>query len=325
MENLLPLATSLLQLSILTCALSATGMHLTYNPDSPALRLSPEAQQELNEKLLDIVAMTPDLEAIQSLLDQGADVNCYNPKTGHTPLTWAALNHDSDSIKILLSHGANLKHFKDTNRSLIHWLCSSEILSSLLTLLEYPVVLSESERILARETLEKESYSPLEAACIAGDSSCVTKLLQSVTHVDLSKPLQRATRYGHTSIIKALLDHGAFEGTRNSEGNTLLHIAALNGREEVVAFFIDKHMRCDIYNNEGNTAWGIARELNQRTVVKIFEQKVPSTVISTVSKAAYTNKLDQILPLLSEPNIMRQIIGYLMGAKPQSITSYRGT
>ncbi len=295
-----------------------------------ALEILPEIQQELNNALLDTIAMQPDRETITSLLEAGADVNCHNSKTGHTPLTWAALNNSPHIVTLLIAHGANLKHFKDPDCSLIHWLCSpSPRISSLLTLLHHPVMLSKEERELVCKTLEQDKYSPLDAASLVGDSNRVTELLKGVTPKCFSEidgklsitPLQWATLSGHKAIIEALLDHGALISKRDDHKNTLLHLAALKDHAEAVELFIARRFRADIHNNDGYTAWGLAYKLDHQNVLAVFDRMIPSTQVSMVSKAGRDNKLDKILPLLPEKNIMRHIISYLMGKAQAETTS----
>lgn len=47
------------------------------------------------------------IELVTFLLDQGADPNCMNEKTKHTPLTWAAGHGHYRAVEALLSHSTN--------------------------------------------------------------------------------------------------------------------------------------------------------------------------------------------------------------------------
>lgn len=50
-----------------------------------------------------------------------------------------------------------------------------------------------------------------------------------------------------------LLERGARINARNKYGNTLLHVAAMNGHTEMVLFLLDKGIKLSTKNNAGST------------------------------------------------------------------------
>jgi ankyrin repeat protein len=50
-----------------------------------------------------------------------------------------------------------------------------------------------------------------------------------------------------------LLERGARINARNKYGNTLLHVAAMNGHTEMVLFLLDKGIKLTTKNNAGST------------------------------------------------------------------------
>ncbi|KAG9398941.1 Ankyrin repeat domain-containing protein 39 [Aphanomyces cochlioides] len=68
------------------------------------------------EKKLLRAVIDGDLEAVRTLLKDGADVN-FNDKMGSTPLKQASQNGHVDIVKELLSHGASIDAPNKVQRS----------------------------------------------------------------------------------------------------------------------------------------------------------------------------------------------------------------
>ena len=58
------------------------------------------------------------------------------------------------------------------------------------------------------------------------------------SRVDLRKPLLAAATWGHTGIVRDLLDNGAYIHTQDNDGYTILMIASEHGHQEVVELLI---------------------------------------------------------------------------------------
>lgn len=50
-----------------------------------------------------------------------------------------------------------------------------------------------------------------------------------------------------------LIERGARIQARNKYGNTLLHVAAMNGHTEMVLFLLDRGLKLTTKNNAGST------------------------------------------------------------------------
>lgn len=64
------------------------------------------------------------------------------------------------------------------------------------------------------------------------------KLQGNNRDVVLRKPLLAAVNWGHTGIVKDLLDNGAYIHTQDNDGYTILMIASEHGHQEVVELLI---------------------------------------------------------------------------------------
>ncbi|CAJ1455362.1 unnamed protein product [Effrenium voratum] len=58
-----------------------------------------------------IATQRRDSQAVDTLLEHGAEVNCKEPQSGWTPLMFAASLGDCETVKLLLKHGAAVNDF----------------------------------------------------------------------------------------------------------------------------------------------------------------------------------------------------------------------
>jgi len=63
---------------------------------------------------------------------------------------------------------------------------------------------------------------------------------------DVNEDLIAAARAGDLAAVKAAVDHGASIEAKTSYGQTPLYLAAMNGREDVVHFLLDKGANVDV-------------------------------------------------------------------------------
>ncbi|XP_066275704.1 ankyrin repeat and SAM domain-containing protein 1A-like isoform X3 [Branchiostoma lanceolatum] len=145
------------------------------------------------------------LQALASLR-RGTNPNCQD-NTGYTPLHHAALNGHREVVALLLNYGASAN-------------------------------LADS----------KGSY-PLHLAAWTGNADIVRSLiLHGPSHAkvnernkDSETPLHFAAQYGHTAVVKVLLEHHADPTMRNKRGESPLDLACLYGRLDTVELLLRKH------------------------------------------------------------------------------------
>ncbi|XP_019646362.1 PREDICTED: ankyrin-1-like [Branchiostoma belcheri] len=145
------------------------------------------------------------LQALTSLR-RGTSPNCQD-NTGYTPLHHAALNGHREVVALLLNYGASAN-------------------------------LADS----------KGSY-PLHLAAWTGNADIVRSLiLHGPSHAkvnernkDSETPLHFAAQYGHTAVVKVLLEHHADPTMRNKREEAPLDLACLYGRLDTVELLLRKH------------------------------------------------------------------------------------
>ena len=142
-----------------------------------------------------------------------------------TPLIIAACNGNLNSVKILLSYGADIE---------------------------------------ARGTLKigdevPEGCTPLWGAASFGRLDVVKLLIEQNADVDGrtsngSTPLRAAAFNGHLDVLRCLVESGADVNARIKEGDTPLMIACYYGHLSVVTYLIKKGAIMDLQSKNGTTA-----------------------------------------------------------------------
>src|SRR5579883_3141313 len=166
-------------------------------------------------------AMRGDKAAVQSLIQQKADVNAPQPD-GATALQWAAYHNDLDMAALLIAAGANVKlanHDGATPLSLASLNGAAPII----------------------ELLLKAGADPMER----GPKG--------------ELPLLFAARNGNLDALRVLLDHGADINAKETlRGTTALMWAAEQGNTAAVKYLLQRGANFSLASNpdsKGNTAY----------------------------------------------------------------------
>jgi len=178
---------------------------------------------------LHLAAEKGHLEIVDLLLQSGAEVDAVN-NDGYTALYKAVSSGHTDVVRLLLEHNTDV-NIKDTN-----------------------------------------DLAPLHVAVDGGYEEIVNLLLARGADVNIKdktgiySPLYLAILGGYTDILKTdivkqLIEYGADIESKNSDGDTLLHIAIQQaertkgaGYIEIIKLLIDKGADLDAKNKENTTA-----------------------------------------------------------------------
>lgn len=173
-----------------------------------------------------------DVDQVKQLLGQGANTNeLFDRDWEKTLLIVAARNGHTDVVAALLAANADPNYGKDSGKTALFYACGAGH--------------SETVRLLIDNGADfrragPRFASPLEAACGAGDIVTVQLLFDAGEPVDPpprdsfgmgpTSALFRATKGGHETIVKFLLDNGAdvsIASMDNSRLTSNLHAATL--------------------------------------------------------------------------------------------------
>lgn len=164
--------------------------------------------------------------------------------------------------------------------------------------------------IAAGADVNAELYSGTTALSVAAARSsapAVDILLAAKADPDLDKPLLTAVRYGRTDIVKKLVEAGAKTDLQDSDGHSLLQLAAMQGAEDTAAlllqkghdinqrdrqhghtplhwavhynrmqmveFLLEQGADTQVKNNRGQTALQLARDRNNDSIAYLLEQR----------------------------------------------------
>ncbi|KAH9277194.1 hypothetical protein BSLG_002341 [Batrachochytrium salamandrivorans] len=160
-----------------------------------------------------------------------------------TPIMWAALKGNAETLRILLEAGVNPNDEDDKKITGGHAHCASLLL----------------EHGAGVDVQNSDQRSALFLAAQYSHGETVNILIQHGANVNLldrdrRSPLHWAALCGHLSVISLLISCRATIDMVDSEGKTPLHCAAYNGHTKVLGFLAKNGAVPDHKDNEGVSA-----------------------------------------------------------------------
>lgn len=185
------------------------------------------------------------------LIDQGADVNARRPRSGQTPLSWAAFWGHLALTRKLCQKGARVNErdgYGGTALQQAAKVGAAEVVAFLL------------EQGADVDAAYNDGRKPIFFAAEAGHSGVVRLLIEAGNDVDEDRgngwtPLTFAAANGHLDMVRMLLELGATVDVRSrlagSEGFTPLMYAVRGGFGRVVKLLLQAGARADLRVDEG--------------------------------------------------------------------------
>uniref|UniRef100_A0A8C0EXR7 Ankyrin repeat and sterile alpha motif domain containing 1A n=1 Tax=Bubo bubo TaxID=30461 RepID=A0A8C0EXR7_BUBBB len=216
---------------------------------------------------------------------RGPNVNCVD-STGYTPLHHAALNGHKDVVEVLLRNDA-LTNVADCKGCyplhLAAWKGDADIVKLLIHQGPSHTKVNEQN---ALEIKELKKYGPFDP------------------YINAKTALHCAAQYGHTEVVKVLLEELTDPTMRNNKFETPLDLAALYGRLEVVKMLLNAHPNLLSCNTKKHTPLHLAARNGHKTVVHVLldagmDSNYQTEKGSALHEAALFGKTDVVQILLA--------------------------
>lgn len=212
----------------------------------------PQLQAEANA--LHSAARDGRLDIVQALLQKGADIN-QKDENGYTALHIATFNNNLDIVQALLNKGANV------------------------------------------DIQANNGYTALYIATFNNNLGIVQALLEKDANVNIQKAdngytaLCVVARKGYFDIVQALLEKDADVNIQTNGGCTALHIAAVNGRTDILKSLLPKATYPLLKDIEGNTPIDLIKDESAKAKLqKLIENlKTQDTAKPSVTKPGNQN------------------------------------
>ncbi|CAN5684769.1 hypothetical protein BH11ARM2_BH11ARM2_09480 [soil metagenome] len=218
------------------------------------LGIDPNLMNDMGQNALHAATMlgpcSPDL--IRLLLDAGTSVNVQDAH-GFTPLHHMARKGQVEAMRMLLQTGANpdlkcgVGGWKDLPIDLARQANRTEVVNILAPITGITQIGPDSNNPSALINAAKE-----------GDIDTTERLVDAGVDVDTAinntTALLSASLFGHTAVVKLLLEKGANPNYANSDGNTPLYWAIDEDFFEVASLLLKHGANPKLANNSGSTA-----------------------------------------------------------------------
>mmetsp|Transcript_44854 Transcript_44854/g.74733 ORF Transcript_44854/g.74733 Transcript_44854/m.74733 type:complete len:268 (-) Transcript_44854:179-982(-) len=164
------------------------------------------------------------------LIEHGADVNAQNVD-GETPLHFAVRNGSEETIRLLLDADADIDATDDELHTPLHW------------------AIVEDNSVLVALLLE-HGADPFAETIMEGNAAMVAVLNNCYDSLQIL--------LSHCPSIASRLDE---------DGNSLLHLAACSGHEDIVHLLLNTGLPTDILNDDDATAADVATSAHIATII----------------------------------------------------------
>ncbi|GAB4228756.1 MAG: hypothetical protein Tsb0021_06320 [Chlamydiales bacterium] len=141
-------------------------------------------------------------ESVQWLIEKGADLNAIDERNKYSPLHYAVLSTNRETVSLLLEAGAATDNLGSDGYGPLHLACA-------MGLEEIATYLIDKKADINIQSAQ--GYTPLHIAAATGNVALVKKLLEkgadkNTVAADHSTPLSDAKENGFSEIIKLLAD-----------------------------------------------------------------------------------------------------------------------
>jgi ankyrin repeat protein len=219
-----------------------------------------------------------DLAKVESLVEQGADVNTRAKSSGGWTPLFAAVCADQNDVhvaKFLIAKGADVNAKEKSGMTALHVACedAKRNMAELLIAKGADVDAKDGGGCTPLHRMFYSGCNGLDVAglLIAKGANVNAKLTDAGLRGELT-PLHFAVESGHTKIVGLFIDKGADINAPTTDGQTPLHIACECGHQDVVELLVAKRADVNAKDNKGRSALSLAKEQGHDEIVKLLLQ-----------------------------------------------------
>ncbi|XP_053172915.1 ankyrin repeat and SAM domain-containing protein 1A-like isoform X2 [Scomber japonicus] len=272
---------------------------------------------------------------LSSLLSiwRGPNVNCVD-STGYTPLHHAALNGHSEVVEALLRNEA-LTNIADNKGCyplhLAAWKGDEHIVKLLIHQGPSHPKLNEQSSVDHKEfkrcgpfdpyinSKNNDNETPLHCAAQYGHSRVVRLLLEELTDPTMRNnkfetPLDLAALYGRLEVVKLLLSAHPNLLSCNTKKHTPLHLASRNGHLSVVEVLLDSGMDINYETEKGSALHEAALFGKTDVVQRLLSAGIDVNIVDQKGLTALDTVKD--MPSQKSRQIAALIQGHMTGKPP---------
>ncbi|KAM8863875.1 ankyrin repeat and SAM domain-containing protein 1A isoform 6-T6 [Spinachia spinachia] len=273
------------------------------------------------------------LSSLLSSIWRGPNVNCVD-STGYSPLHHAALNGHSEVVEALLRNEA-LTNIADSKGCyplhLAAWKGDEHIVKLLIHQGPSHPRLNEQSCVDHTEfkrcgpfdpyinAKNNDNETPLHCAAQYGHSQVVRLLLEELTDPTMRNnkfetPLDLAALYGRLEVVKQLLSAHPNLLSCNTKKHTPLHLASRNGHLPVVEVLLDAGMDINYETEKGSALHEAALYGKTEVVQRLLAAGVCVSIVDQKGLSA----LDTVkgMPSQKSREIAALVLGHMAGKAP---------
>jgi ankyrin repeat protein len=227
---------------------------------------------------LHVASVKNKIEMVRLLLDYGATPNIMD-KDGRTPLYRAAEKGYTEIVKLLVSKGAIIDTADKDGKTPLYVACQNcdtELIKFLLSEGADINVADKDGKVAVVVAAEKDCIDAVELLLDYDARVLTTAYARTL--------LDRAIQKKNVALLELLFYHAAARGVlepgkflvdgsisvADSNGDTLLHIAAQKGHMPVVVFLLKHGAKINALNKQGKTPRDIAIDYKQQEIVYLL-------------------------------------------------------
>jgi len=236
-----------------------------HDPDDPSRRPDFSIQLESVAEPLYYGALMGFVWIVESLMEQGADVNADGGKFGTALQAASAKGHQS-IVEILIKAGADINAWGGKHGNALHSALAESHVGVVKLLVEAGADVN---------TPGGEYTSALQAASHKGHEAVIEILVNAGAEIDApgekyGTPLQAASLGGYSQIVKFLLECGAYVGASGGEHGSSLQAASAGGHEQIVRMLLDRDPGINAQDGRYIGALQAAEENGNSDVTKLL-------------------------------------------------------